>query len=398
MNLENLKVALVHDWLTGMRGAERCLEVFCEIFPQADIFTLFHQEGSVSETIESHEIHTSFLQKIPGWQKFYRYLYPLMPTAIERFDFRGYDIVLSGSACVAKGVIVPHDVLHISYIYSPMRYAWEMYDDYFGDKSSMAWWKRIVIPPQLHYIRMWDVISTNRVDKLVADSKHVADRIEKIYRREADVIYPPVDTERMEIRKRKEDFYLMVTAFAPNKRVDLAIEAFNKLGLPLKIVGGTGRLQKEMKDRANDNIEFLGWQDDEKVADLYSRARAFVFPGIDDFGITPLEAMASGTPVIAFGGGGALETVVPINPRYGKKYRKSPTGVFFYQPTAHALIDAIELFQKHSRSKGWKREKMRKHAKSFNRKKFKKNFYEYINSERDSFKRSRSNAKVFKAK
>lgn len=395
MKINGLKVALVHDWLTYMRGAERCLESFCEIFPDADIFTLVHKKGSVSKTIESHNINTSFLQKFPYSDKIYRYLYTLMPTAIEQFDFREYDLVLSGSSCVAKGVIVPHNVLHISYIYSPMRYSWEMYPEYFGEKSQLPWWQRMVIPPQINYIRMWDVASSNRVDYFVADSKHVADRIEKIYRRKSDVIYPPVDTDIYKLNAKKEDFYLVVTGFEPNKRTDLAVGAFNKLKLPLKVVGSTGRFMKSLQKTAGKNIEFLGWQSDNEVRDLYGKARAVIFPGVDDFGIVPLEAMASGTPVIAYAAGGALETVIPSNPPVGRKYRKKPTGTFFYQPTVHSLLDAVKKFRHYDRTKGWDRMKMRKYALGFNKRVFEKNIKGFVEEKMMEFEKSRGRAKVY---
>ncbi|MEA3357418.1 MAG: glycosyltransferase [Patescibacteria group bacterium] len=396
--IKNLKVALIQDWLVGMGGSERCLEVFCEIFPDADIYTLVHEKGAVSSTIESHQINTSFLQKIPMSKKIYRYLYTLMPTAIEQFDFRGYDLVLSNSSSVAKGVLVPHDVVHIAYIHSPMRYAWEMYTDYFGKSSGLPWWQRMVIPPQLNYIRIWDIISTNRVDYAVANSKHAADRVKSMYRRDADVIYPPVDTSRFTLREKKKDYYLMVGRFEVNKRVDLAVKAFNKLGLTLKIVGSKGRLKKKMERIAAGNIEFLGWLTDDETKKLYAEARAFVFPGLDDFGITPLEAMASGTPVIAFGKGGALETIIPINPDANSIHKpNNHTGVFFYENKVESLIEAIKRFEEYDEDHGWNREKMSKWAFKFNRDRFKKDFEGYIDQCYTHFLSSRNRSKIYSA-
>lgn len=396
MKIEDLRVALVHDWLVASRGAERCLECFCELFPNADLFTLFHKKGSASSTIERRQINTSFLQKFPFWSKYYRYLYTFGPTAIEQFDFRGYDLVLSGSWCVAKGVIVPHDVLHISYIYSPMRYAWEMYPEYFGSGSMLPFWQRWVIPPQLNYLRMWDSTSSNRADHMVSVSKHIADRVQRAYGRESDVIYPPVDTDLYKLEAQKEDYYLMVTTFEPSKRVDIAVEAFNQLGFNLKIVGSTGRYGKVLKKFAEDNIEFLGWKPDEEVRDLYSKAKALVVPGVEDFGIVPLEAMSSGTPVIAFAGGGALETVIPANPPVGKRFRGSPTGMFFYRQTGHDLADVIKKFEKYDRTKSWDRIKLRRHAQKYNKKEFKKKFRKYISERYSSFSKNRLSAKVYK--
>ncbi len=324
-----MKVALVHDWLVSMRGGERVLEVLCELFPDAPIFTLLHVPGSTSKTIESHTIFTSFLQKLPRFEKYYRYTYPLMPMAIEAFNFSGYDLVISTSHRIAKGIIVPTNTCHISYIHSPMRDAWEFTNEYFG-KQQMSWWKRAVIPPQLTFLRTWDVLSTPRVDALIANSHNVQNRIYKTYRRKSTVIYPPVDTSRYIPSDAKEDYYFMVGSFEPNKRVHLAIDAFTELGYPLKIVSGSGRKHNELLSRAGKNIEFLGWQDDDTVAKLFAHAKAFVFPGLDDFGITPVEAQACGTPVVAFGQGGALETVID-----GK------SGVLFYEPTADALAEAV---------------------------------------------------------
>ncbi|MBN2100756.1 glycosyltransferase [Candidatus Dojkabacteria bacterium] len=396
MEIKKLKVALVHDWLTRMGGAEKCLECFCDIFPEADIYTLIHVKGSVSSKIESHKIFTTFLQKIPFKSKFYRYFFSLAPTAIEQFDFRDYDLVLSGSSCVAKGVIVPHSVLHVSYSYTPMRYAWEMYDEYFGESSTLPLWQRMAIAPQLNYLRMWDVISSNRVDKFIADSKHVADRIEKIYRRDSVVIYPPVDTDFYKLYAQKEDYYLMVTTFEPSKRVDLAISAFNRLGLPLKIVGSYGRYRRLFMRRAKENIEFLGWKSDEELRDLYAKAKALVSPGVEDFGIIPLEAISSGTPVIAYAAGGVLETVIPVNPPVGKKYRSKANGIFFYRHTVHDLVDTIEKFAHVDRTKGWDRTKMRKHAVNFGKKRFITNFRKYLETELAKFDRGRRSAKVIR--
>ncbi|MBN1617986.1 glycosyltransferase [Candidatus Dojkabacteria bacterium] len=390
-----MKVALVHDWLVGMGGAERCLECFCEIFPNADIYTLIHKEGSVNQKIEGHRIHTSFLQNFPFSKSNYRYLYALMPTAIEQFDFRDYDLVISGSSVMAKGAIVPSHIPHISYIYSPMRYAWEMYPEYFGAKSYLPFWQRLVIPPLLNYIRMWDVVSTNRVDYLIADSKVVADRIDSAYKRRSIVIYPPVNVDFFEKEDKKEDYYLMVTSFEPNKRVDIAIEAFNELGLPLKVVGDRGRFLKRFRRQANSNIEFLGKVTDHDLKYLYSKAKATVFPGIDDFGIAPVESIASGTPVITFAAGGVTETVIPANPKIGKSYRSKPNGIYFYQPTAHSLVDAIRFFQKFDRTKGWDRESMRKYSERFSQKEFLKKTRKYFKDSYYEFMRNRLKAKVY---
>jgi glycosyltransferase involved in cell wall biosynthesis len=328
-----MRVAIIHDWLTGMRGGERCLEIFCELFPEADLYTLLHIPGSVSPTIGKMSIKTSFIQRLPFSKKSYRRYLPLFPMAVERFNLKGYDLILSCSHCVAKGVIPPPDGLHISYTLTPMRYAWDMYGEYFGGSRSR------IIPFFIHYLRMWDVTSSERVDYFLCISNHVKNRVKKYYRREAEIIHPPVESNRFRLREEQKDFFLIVSSFAPYKRIDLAIEAFNRLGYSLKIIG-TGQEGKRLKSIARSNIEFLGWQPDPVVADCYSKCRALIFPGEEDFGIVPLEAMASGRPVIAYGRGGVLETVIPYPPEEGR----GPTGLFFHEPTVDSLIDGVERF------------------------------------------------------
>lgn len=330
-----MKVALVHDWLTGMRGGERCLEVFCELFPEAHLFTLLHIPGSVSSVIEQRPIHTSMIQRLPFSRHGYRNYLPFFPMAIERFNLKGYDLVISLSHCVAKGIIPSPDALHISYLFTPMRYAWDMFGGYFGAKGNR------IISSILHYLRMWDVTSSQRVDHFLCISYYVAKRIQKFYRREAEVIHPPVDTKRFRLSNKKEDFFLIVSNLSPYKRIDLAIEAFNRLKYPLKIIG-SGPEEKKLQSKAGSNICFMGWQPDEIVADHYSRCRALIFPGEEDFGIVPLEAMASGRPVIAYGRGGALESVVSYDQQTEGK--KAPTGLFFDEPNADSLTDAVERF------------------------------------------------------
>jgi len=346
-----MKIAIIHDWLTGMRGGEKCLEVFCRLYPEADIFTLLHIPESVSSIIETRKIHTSFLQSLPLVKKKYRHFLPVMPLAIKNFDLTGYDLVLSSSHCVAKGVIPDKNALHISYCYTPMRYIWDQYEQYFnqaesGFLTSMA---MNLIAPSL---RRWDVRSSKRVDEFVAISRHVQKRIKKYYHRESTVIYPPVDSAFYSPGgERAEDFFLIVSAFAPYKRLDLAVEAFNELGYPLVIIG-EGQSAGYLQGIAGSNIQFKGWLSNEEIRSCYARCRAFVFCGEEDFGITPLEAQCMGKPVIGFAKGGLLETVIPDrqtwNMETGIEEEKtcSPTGVFFHRQTPDALISAIRHFEK----------------------------------------------------
>jgi glycosyltransferase involved in cell wall biosynthesis len=333
-----MKVALVHDWLTGMRGGERCLEVFCELFPQAPLYTLLHIPGSVSSLIEQRPILTSFIQHLPFSRRAYRKYLPLFPIAVERFNLKEFDLVLSCSHCVAKGVITPPEAVHISYTLTPMRYAWDMYGEYFGQSRSK------MIPFFIHYLRAWDVTSSHRVDHFLCVSKHVANRVKKYYRREAEILYPPVDTNRFRLSSNRKDFFLIVSSLSPYKRINLAVEAFNRLGYPLKIIG-SGPEENSLKGMAKPNIEFLGWQPDDTLATYYSECRALLFPGEEDLGIVPLEAMASGSPVIAYGRGGALETIIPYDQQDGMK-TKNPTGLFFYEQKVETLVEAVEKFQR----------------------------------------------------
>lgn len=345
-----MKTAIVHDWLTGMRGGEKCLEVFCRLYPEADLFTLLHVPGSVSSIIENRKVHTSFLQSLPSVEKNYRNFLPLMPTAIEKLDLKGYDLILSSSHCVAKGIVPDKESLHISYCYTPMRYIWDQYDQYFNKNSSgilTSTAMRFIAP----YLRRWDVRSSERVDQFVAISKHVQKRIQKYYHRESSVIYPPVNISFYSpTEAKKEDFFLIVSAFAPYKRLDLAIEAFNELGYPLVIIGD-GQNAKYLKSIAGPGIQFKGWLAEENRS-YYARCRGFIFCGEEDFGITPLEAQAMGRPVIGFAKGGLLETVIPDRETWksstgiSEDQTRTPTGVFFYEQSPEALIAAVRHFEK----------------------------------------------------
>ncbi len=322
-----MRVALIHDWLTGLRGGEKVLEVLCELYPDATLFTMVYIPDSTSLIIESHPIRTAFTQKLPAVKSLYRWYLPLYPWAVESLDLDGYDLVVSSSHCVAKGVLTPPDSTHICYCHTPMRYVWDRFGDYFGNGVTA----RLVYGPVAHYLRKWDVASAERVDHFIANSKHVAERIQKYYRREADVIYPPVDTEvYVPAEEEPEDYYLIVSALVPYKRLELAIDAFNKRNEPLLIVG-TGPQEAKLKARAGPNIRFLGGLSQQELRPLYQRCQAVLLPGVEDFGIVPVEAQACGRPVVAFAEGGALESV-----------RDGETGVFFSESSPEALSDAID--------------------------------------------------------
>ena len=366
-----MNVALVHDWLTGMRGGEKCLEVLCELFPGADLYTLLHVPGSVSPTIEDRRIFTSFVQRLPLSSRWYRHYLPLMPSAVESFDLGRYDLVISTSHCVAKGAIPAPGALHLSYVHTPMRYAWDLRSLYFPKRGFR---NRYLVPALLHYLRSWDVASTARVDEIAASSRFVAGRVARYWRREATVIHPPVDTEFFSpTGARQEGFYLVVSALVPYKGVDLAVRAFNRLGRPLKVVG-RGPMLKRLAAEAGPTIEFTGWLSDESLRSAYEACRAVVFPSLEDFGIVPLEAGSMGRPVIALGLGGALETVIPANERSAPDTPRVPdgeervTGVFFPERTPEALVAAVRFFERHEQvfSPG----ALRAHARRYERSRF----------------------------
>jgi glycosyltransferase involved in cell wall biosynthesis len=365
--LAKAKVALVHDWLTGMRGGERCLEVFAELFPTADLYTLLHVPGSVSPAIENRRIVTSFIQRLPQAEERYRQYLPLFPAAVRAFDLRGYDLVLSSSHAVAKGVRVPAGALHVCYCFTPMRYVWDLYDDYFGPRAGLA--ARVLMPPVAAWLRRWDRRTAAGVHQFVAISRFVAARIRRAYGRDADVIYPPVDVSRFRVDEAPGEFYLVVSALTPYKRVDLAVEACNRLGRRLVIVG-TGPEDRRLRALAGPTVELLGWRDDAQTAELYTRCRALLFPPLEDFGITPLEAMAAGRPVIAFGAGGARETVVP--PGEGEP----PTGLFFEPQTVEALVDAIRRFEVSAHQ--FEPKALRRRAEAFDRPLFRERVHAYL--------------------
>ena len=327
--MSQLKLALVHDWLTGMRGGERVLEVLCERFPDAELFTLVHVRGSVSPAIERLRIHTSLVQRLPLVQRHYRYYLPLFPAAVERFDLERFDFVLSVSHCCAKSVIRSAGARHLCYCLTPMRYAWDQFDAYFGPQRIGRIGSR-VMRPVLDRMARWDRDTASRPDRYVAISHYVAGRIARYYNREATVVYPPVDTRFFSPDgSRPERYALVVSALVPYKRIDIAIDACARAHVPLKIVGD-GPERPALEHSATGGAAFLGRRSDEDVRDLYRRAAVVLLPGEEDFGIVPLEAQACGRPVVALGRGGALETVVP-----------DQTGLLVSEQAPEAFADAI---------------------------------------------------------
>jgi len=368
-----MRVALVHDWLTGMRGGEKCLEVFCELFPGADLYTLFYLPERVSPTIRGMKVHAAWINRLPRVKSYYRYCLPLFPSAIERFNLAGYDLVLSSSHCVAKGVL-PKDALHIAYVHSPMRYIWDMHGIYFGSDSPWLAWAGMSLCRKA--LQRWDVLSSERVHFFVANSDNIAAKIQRLYRREATVIHPPVDMERFHIREVQESYYLVVSELVPYKRVDIAIEAFNRLKLPLKIAGD-GPLRRALQKKAGPNIELLGWVSDRTLSELYTSCQALIFPGEEDFGIAPLEAQASGRPVVAYCRGGVLESVVPLNLSDDSPVPDpKPTGIFFREPSAASLATVVEHYEK--RNQVFNPSMIRLHASSFSRDRFKIRIRDFV--------------------
>lgn len=371
----NGKVAIVHDWVTGMRGGEAILDVICELFPQADLFTLLQTDFTMTPTIlNGRKIHTSYLQKLmhlPKFRQEYRKLLPLFPHAVSTLDLSGFDLVLSNTHCVAKGVRKKPGALHVAYVSTPMRYIWDMFDEYFGPGKSgtfTSFAAKAVRP----YLQKWDIATTPDVDFLIANSRFVQERIQKFWGRESTVIHPFFDEKKFPDKfEEPKDYYLIVSAFAPYKRIDLAVEAFQKMGKRLLVVG---KGQDETKLRAlaknSDKIEFLGGLSDEALGELYQKAQAFIFPGLEDFGITPLESLYNGRPVIAYGRGGVLDTV------------SESTGVFFADQSVESLIKAVEKFEKEKSR--FRPQQLRESVMSFRRQDFRA---QYVNFLEDCFRK-----------
>ena len=360
------KVALVQDWLTEMGGAEKVFKSIFDLFPEADVYTLVYKKEVIEALgINEKKVKASFIQKLPGCPAKYRRYLPLFKYAIEQFDLTEYDLIISSSYCVAKGILVHHNQTHISYCHSPVRYAWDLYHRYLNDSGLNKGFKGRIAKYFLHHLRIWDVISTNRVDHFIANSNFIKARIYKVYRRDATTIYPPVDVNAFELQEQKQEYYFTCSRLVPYKKIDLIVEAFATMPDKKLIVIGDGPEMKKIRAVTAPNIELMGYQPFSVLKEKMMHAKAFVFAAEEDFGIVPLEAQACGTPVIAFGKGGALETVIP-----------NKTGVFFEEQTVESIKGAIIKFEKAVLASP---AEIKIHAERFSNERFKLEMKSFIN-------------------
>ena len=391
MEIKDLKIALVHDFLTQCGGAEKVLEVFCEVFPEAPIYTLLYDKEKMRGKFADKAIHTSFLQKFPKFlRRRVKYLLPLLPTAPETFDLRDFDLVITSSGAWSKGIVTRLNVIHISYLHSPMRFVWDYHEQYVREVQSSKFkvqsgLENFFIRLFQNYIRVWDKVAADRPDYLIANSEYTQQRIKKYYGRESMVMYPPVKiqptTYNLQPTTQKNPkvvsgelsvngYFLVVSRLSPYKKIDAVVEAFNKLELPL-IVIGEGQQEKYLRSIAQKNVKILGWQPDEKIREYYAGARAFIFAGVDDFGIAPVEAMAAGVPVLAVRKGGIIETVI-----------EGKTGEFFDAAIPEVIVDGVRRLIENDKS--YDREFIRARAKEFSKERFIKEIREFIKKVVDS--------------
>ncbi|MEE9443811.1 MAG: glycosyltransferase family 4 protein [candidate division Zixibacteria bacterium] len=364
--IDDLKIAVVHDWLITYGGAERVLEQILSIFPQADLFALydFTPEGKRGYFLDK-QVTTSCLQKFPFARKKYRSYLPFMPYAVEQFDLSDYDLIISSSHAVAHGIVTNAEQLHISYINNTMVYAWDLYHHYLAGAKLNKGFSGLLAKGIMHYIRMWDAASSHRVDEYIANSRYMARRINKIYGRESSVIYPPVETDKFSFHAKKDDFYVVVSRLVPFKRIDLIVDAFNKMPNKNLVILGDGPDMDKLKARASKNIQFLGFQGRDIVNDFVKRAKAFLFSSVEPFGIAVVEAHACGTPVIAFGKGAAPEIVTD-----------GENGILFRKQTPEGLIEAVERFENEQTS--FEPEIIRQNSLRFSTDRFKNQFFDFV--------------------
>ncbi len=367
-----MNLALVHDWIVTLGGSEKCLQAFHELWPEAPLYTLvYKQESACKLGFDPRDIHASFIQRLPRATKWYRNYLPFYPLAVEQFDLSGHQVILSSSHAAAKGVLARAGQLHICYCHTPIRYAWDLYHRYLQDHSLDKGLRSIVARLVLHYIRTWDTSTSPRVDYFIANSHYTARRIWRAYRREATVIFPPVDIDRFIQSPQKDDYFIFVSRLVPYKQADLVVAAFTEMNLPLLVVGDGPQLAK-CRSLAGSHIYFLGYQPDAKVADLMGRARALVFAAEEDFGIVPVEAQACGTPVIAFGRGGVEDTVIPANDNNWDQ----ATGILFSEQTVDSLIGAIRQFEQWEGN--FRPGVLRHNAESFGKESFKEQVSRFV--------------------
>ena len=369
-----MKKALIHDWFSTYAGAEKCIESFTDIWDDFEIYSLidFLSGTDRDKILKGKRAHTSFIQKLPFAKDKYRNYLPLFPLAIEQFDLSDYDVVLSSSHAVAKGVLTHSNQLHIAYVHTPIRYAWDLYHQYLRESGLDRGLKGMLAKYFLHKIRLWDASTANRVDHYVANSRYIARRIKKTYGKPSDVIYPPVDVDKFTLREAKEEFYLTASRMVPYKKIDLIVEAFSQTDKKLLVIGDGPDMAK-IKSKAGKNVELLGFASDEKMADLMGRAKAFVFAAEEDFGITPVEAQACGTPVICFGRGGARETVL-----------NGESGLYFMEQNTKELLAAVAKFEQNYDK--FEPTKIRENSLKFSRARFEAEIKSYVEKKYEEFK------------
>jgi glycosyltransferase involved in cell wall biosynthesis len=375
-----MKIAIVHDWLVTYAGSERVLEQILQVFPEADLFCLFDILPEEQRSfLNGKKAETSFIQKLPFKKRYYRRFLPLMPLAVEQFDLSAYEVIISSCHAVSKGVVTSPGQLHISYIHTPIRYAWDMQNEYLKANQS-DWLTNILMRVMLHYIRLWDRAASGRPDILLANSDFVAQRIRKIYRRESQVLYPPVDVETFSYEEKKADYYLAASRLAPYKRLDLIMEAFREMPEKKLIVIGDGPDREKIKKMTTPNIQWLGYQSTKDLHKYMQDARAFIFAAKEDFGIIPLEAQACGTPVVAFREGGVGETIRGLE-------QPEPTGVLFDEQTGYAIREAVRLFE--SVSGRIKPQACRANAERFSNRRFRQEFREQFQKAWNDFQKGK---------